>query len=77
MAEVERFLAAFTSLPLDDAAADVSAAIRATLAQAGTPIGPYDLFIAAIALANDLTLVTHNTTEFARLSGLRLEDWVV
>lgn len=38
-------------------------------------IGPYDLQIAAIALANDLTLVTHNTREFARVPDLRLEDW--
>ena len=34
-----------------------------------------DLLIAAIALANDLTLVTHNTREFSRVAGLRLEDW--
>jgi tRNA(fMet)-specific endonuclease VapC len=31
--------------------------------------------IACIALANDLTLVTHNTREFGRVNGLRLEDW--
>jgi tRNA(fMet)-specific endonuclease VapC len=41
----------------------------------GTPIGPYDLQIAAIALAHNLTLVTHNTREFGRVSGLVLEDW--
>ena len=41
----------------------------------GTPIGPNDLMIAAIALAYDLTLVTHNTAEFSRVPGLRLEDW--
>lgn len=49
--------------------------IRATLASQGTPIGPYDLQIAAIALANGCTLVTHNTGEFSRIPGLRLEDW--
>ena len=41
----------------------------------GQPIGPYDLLIAAIARVNDLTLVTHNTSEFARVPGLRLADW--
>jgi tRNA(fMet)-specific endonuclease VapC len=51
--------------------------IRAKLAQQGTPIGPYDLQIAAIALANDCVLVTHNTGEFSRITGLKLEDWEV
>ncbi len=51
--------------------------IRAYLASLGTPIGPYDLQIAAIALAHDLTLVTHNTREFARVPGIKLEDWLL
>jgi tRNA(fMet)-specific endonuclease VapC len=71
------FLARFVSLPFDDEAAIVFGEVRAALANAGTPIGPYDLQIAAITLANDLTLVTHNTREFVRVSGLRLEDWQV
>lgn len=71
----QEFLAQFVSLPFDDAAAVVYGEIRAALAQAGTPIGPNDLQIAAIALANDLTLVTHNTREFSRVQGLKLEDW--
>jgi tRNA(fMet)-specific endonuclease VapC len=41
------------------------------------PIGPNDLMIAAIVLANGLILVTHNTREFSRVSGLALEDWQV
>ena len=49
--------------------------VRATLEQAGTPVGPNDLLIAAIALANGLTLVTHNTAEFSLVPGLALEDW--
>lgn len=44
-------------------------------ANLGTPIGIHDLLIASIALANDLTLVTHNTGEFSRVEGLRIEDW--
>jgi tRNA(fMet)-specific endonuclease VapC len=74
-ADVDQFAAPFASLPFDDAAADVYARIRHHLESQGTSIGPYDLQIAAIALANGCTLVTHNTTEFARVPGLGLEDW--
>jgi len=49
--------------------------IRAILALAGTLIGPYDILIAGQALARDMILITHNTDEFARVPGLRLEDW--
>jgi len=65
----------FMSLPFDDRAAEEYGQIRAHLAGLGTPIGPNDLLIAAIALANRLTLVTHNTVEFSRVPGLTLEDW--
>lgn len=46
------------------------------LKAAGTPIGANDLWIACHALAEDATLVTHNTREFARVQGLRWTDWV-
>ncbi len=49
--------------------------IRAYLARQGMPIGPYDTQIAAIALANDLVLVTNNVREFKRVPRLRVEDW--
>ena len=65
----------FASFPFDDSAADVYARIRHHLESQGTPIGPYDLQIAAIALTNGCTLVTHNTTEFSCVPGLVLEDW--
>ncbi|EDN65411.1 PilT-like protein [Beggiatoa sp. PS] len=51
------------------------AQIRARLAKKGAPIGPYDLQIAAIALVNNLILVTHNTREFKRIEELQIEDW--
>jgi tRNA(fMet)-specific endonuclease VapC len=73
----QTFFNQFLSLPFDDAAASVYGIIRAHLEAAGTPIGPYDLQIAAIALANNLTLVTHNTREFSRVPGLVLEDWEI
>ncbi len=73
----QAFLSQFVSLPFQDEAALLSGRIRTELAKAGTPIGSYDLQIAAIALANDLTLVTHNTREFERVEGLQIEDWEV
>ena len=50
--------------------------LRAVLVRKGKPIGSLDTLIAAHALAIDAILVTHNTREFARVEGLRLEDWV-
>ncbi|WP_205737530.1 type II toxin-antitoxin system VapC family toxin [Halomonas campaniensis] len=55
--------------------AKASAQIRATLEKQGTPIGPYDTLIAGTALANQGTLVTHNTGEFERIKKLAVEDW--
>ena len=52
-----------------------AAEIRAGLAHAGTPIGPYDVLIAAQARRRGATLVTANTREFSRVPGLSLEDW--
>ena len=75
LAKVQAFCNRFVSLPFDDHAADHYSTIRAHLAALGTPIGPNDLMIAAIALANGLTLVTHNTVEFTRVPGLNLQDW--
>ena len=51
--------------------------IRAALAGGGTPIGPYDTLIAGQALARDLILITRNTREFSRVSGLSVEDWEI
>lgn len=65
----------FVSLPFDDPAAQEYGKLRDHLARLGQLIGPNDLLIAAIALANGLTLVTHNTNEFSRVPGLTLEDW--
>jgi len=73
----QEFLGRFTSRPFGDDAAISCGQIRARLASAGTPIGAYDLQIAAIALANNLTLVTHNTREFGRIEGLQVEDWEI
>jgi tRNA(fMet)-specific endonuclease VapC len=72
---IARLQQRFTSLPFDDRSAAEYGQIRATLAARGTPIGPNDLMIASIALAHDLTVVSHNTGEFGRVPHLKLEDW--
>jgi len=77
LARLERFFTEFVSLPFDDQSAIIYGQIRAGLATSGTPIGPNDLLISSIALANNLILVTHNTREFSRVEGLRLEDWEI
>lgn len=73
--QVQAFCGQFVSLPFEDRAAAEYADIRAHLANLGTPIGPNDLFIAAIGRMNQLTVVTHNTSEFSRVPGLKIEDW--
>lgn len=73
----QAFLRQFVSLPFDDFTATAFGTIRAQLEAAGTPIGPYDLQIAAISLANNLTLITHNTAEFDRVDGLVIKDWEI
>jgi len=75
LAILARFFCLFKVLPFDSQAALKMGIIRAHLAKKGTPIGPYDLQIAAIALVNNLILVTHNTREFKRIEGLQIEDW--
>jgi tRNA(fMet)-specific endonuclease VapC len=69
------FLQTIQSISFDEAAAIVYGEIRAYLDKQGTPIGGNDLLIAATALASELILVTHNTYEFRRVLGLKLEDW--
>lgn len=64
-----------TVLAFDTPAARRAGAIRALLSAAGIPIGPLDTLIAGHALELGATLVTANTREFARVSGLVLEDW--
>lgn len=73
---VEQLLDTLAVLPLDSPADQHYADIRATLERAGTPIGSHNLFIAAHARSRGMTLVTHNTREFARVPGLRVEDWL-
>lgn len=72
---LKQLFAPLQSLPFDDAAAEHYAQIRSDLAAQGKLIGANDLLIAAIARAHDAILITHNTDEFSRVAGLRMEDW--
>jgi tRNA(fMet)-specific endonuclease VapC len=65
----------FSVLEFDEEDPRQAGQIRAQLASKGAPIGPYDVLIAGQARARELTLVTHNTSEFQRVPGLRVEDW--
>jgi tRNA(fMet)-specific endonuclease VapC len=62
-------------LDFDDEDARAAGQVRATLEKAGTAIGAYDLLIAGQALRRELTVVTANTSEFSRVSGLSWQDW--
>ena len=62
-------------LEFDAGDASASGQIRAILADAGTPIGPYDVMIAGQAYSRGMCLVTRNTKEFQRVEGLQLIDW--
>ena len=73
---LEMFLAPLIVLPFDEAALWVYGDLRAELERKGTPIGALDTMIAAHALSQQSTLVTNNTREFARVPGLKLENWV-
>lgn len=75
-AALEMFLAPLEILPFDTKALWAYGALRANLERQGQPIGALDTMIAAHALSLDAPLVTHNTREFERVPGLRLEKWV-
>jgi tRNA(fMet)-specific endonuclease VapC len=72
---LKRFFREFATLPFDEKCEEVYGVVRAELALAGTLIGPNDLLIAATALPNGVTIVTHDTGEFSRVKGLGIEDW--
>jgi len=70
------FLAPLEVLDFPSSAAPVYGSIRAHLQRAGTPIGNYDLLLAAHARHAGLTLVTNNTKEFERVPHLKIENWI-
>jgi tRNA(fMet)-specific endonuclease VapC len=75
-AQVESILAAIEVLPFDAPADRAYAKLRLALEQAGQPIGPNDMLIAAHALANDCVLISANVDEFTRVAGLQVVNWL-
>lgn len=71
------FLSGITILPFGPEAAQAYGEIRHTLQSQGQLIGANDLLIAAHAKTAGLILVTHNTREFSRIEGLKIEDWAI
>jgi tRNA(fMet)-specific endonuclease VapC len=64
-----------TPWPFETEDAEEAADIRVTLERNGTPIGPYDVLIAAQARRRAALLVTANTREFVRIPGLETTNW--
>ena len=75
-AQVEAILRAIEVRPFDTPADHEYARLRLHLEQAGTPIGPNDMLIAAHALAIESILITANKGEFSRVPGLTVENWL-
>ncbi len=70
------FLAPFDIIPFSELDAENFGFIRAYLNKIGTPIGPYDLQIAAQCITRNFRLITHNVKEFERIPNLILENWI-
>lgn len=73
---LEKFLEGIEVVEFDAKAAGEYGRVRQYLKQKGTPIGDHDILIGAHANSMDLTLVTHNVREFARVPGLEVADWI-
>jgi tRNA(fMet)-specific endonuclease VapC len=75
LAALDRFLTSVTVIDFDHQDAQAAALLKTELAAKGTPIGAYDILIAAQARARGLTMVTGNMREFSRVDSLVVEDW--
>ncbi len=73
--QLQELMSLVSIIPFGQSEAKCAAGIRIKLEKQGIPIDPYDILIAASALANNSTLVTHNKREFERVEGLKVEDW--
>ncbi|ADW70412.1 PilT protein domain protein [Granulicella tundricola MP5ACTX9] len=75
--QLTRLLLTLEVLPFEDQDALEAARIRAELERTKQPIGPYDTLIAGHAIARNLTLITANVREFARVPNLKWQDWTI
>jgi tRNA(fMet)-specific endonuclease VapC len=76
LAALDVLLTSFTVIPFDELAARRFGELKANLEQAGNIVADLDLQIASVAICRDLPLVTHNQKHFARITSLKLEDWL-
>jgi tRNA(fMet)-specific endonuclease VapC len=74
--KVLRLIGGMRMLPFDDAAAMKAAEVRAHLESIGKVCGPYDMLLAGHALSRQLCVATNNMSEFSRVPGLSVEDWL-
>lgn len=74
--KVLRLMTVVRVLPFDEAAAAKAAEVRAHLESIGKVSGPYDMLLAGHALSQGLSVATSNVSEFSRIPGLRIEDWL-
>ena len=72
---VDDFVSKFTIIPIFNSL-DIYAKEKARLRRKGTPLDDFDLLIGATAISNNLILVTRNTSDFERLSGIQIENWI-
>jgi tRNA(fMet)-specific endonuclease VapC len=75
IAQLRELTSMVNILPFGPSEATIAAGIRVKLEKQGETIGPYDILIAATAIASKCSLITHNKKEFSRVPGLKLEDW--
>lgn len=73
---VQKFLIPFEIIPFETQAAETYADIRSATEAKGISIGPNDLIIASIVMANEGILITNNTKEFGRIKNLKIENWI-
>ena len=73
---IDAFISNEAVMPFDETCSTHFGVVAGTLAERGSPIGDYDVLIAAHAVALDITLVTNNVKHFSRVSGLRVENWL-
>ncbi len=73
---IDAFTANIGVMPFDETCAVHFGVVASDLAERGSPIGEYDVLIAAHAVSLELTLVTNNVKHFSRVAGLHVENWV-
>ncbi len=72
---VDQFVSKFTVIPIFNSL-DIYAREKARLRKKGLPLDDFDLLIGATAISNNLTLVTRNVSDFERLRGIEIENWI-